>query len=151
MRLLTRSGRAAWLAAPALVLALAGCSMFGGGGEPETTATTGNAQANSSGAPAEGELDVRRYLGPDYCPEIRIPDGFEVLRRLFGRGRCLCRTRQDGRGFCRDKSRRNVDIGRAHPITSISACSAPAALIACRMEMTSRGPTPRAFSPSTTC
>src|SRR6185312_16097253 len=41
---------------------------------------------------------------------------------------------------------------RVHqPITSISAWSAPAALIACRMEMMSRGPTPSAFNPSTRC
>src|SRR5476649_2856331 len=33
----------------------------------------------------------------------------------------------------------------------MSACSASAALIACRMEMMSRGPTPSAFSPSTRC
>ena len=39
---------------------------------------------------------------------------------------------------------------RVHqPITWMSACSAPAALIACRMEMMSRGPTPSAFRPST--
>jgi hypothetical protein len=78
MRLLTRSGRIAWLLAPAFALALAGCSMFGRG-EPETTAAT--ASANASAAPEEGELDVRRYLGPDYCPELRIPEGAQLLRR----------------------------------------------------------------------
>src|SRR5579859_7468019 len=40
--------------------------------------------------------------------------------------------------------------GRAqHHITSISACSAPAALIACRMVIRSRGPMPSALRPET--
>ena len=43
----------------------------------------------------------------------------------------------------------DLEIGGTHPITSISACSAPAALIACRIEIMSRGPTPSAFSPLT--
>jgi hypothetical protein len=75
MRSLIRLGGAAWLVAPVLVLALAGCSMFGGGGEPETTATT--TTTDESGE----TLDVRRYLGPDYCPELRIPEGTQLLRR----------------------------------------------------------------------
>ena len=66
---------------PALALMLGGCLGLGGGSEPETTATTEAAGVTAAGAPAEGEIDVRRYLGPDYCPEIRIPEGFEVLRR----------------------------------------------------------------------
>src|ERR1700712_2680262 len=41
---------------------------------------------------------------------------------------------------------------RVHqPITWMSAWSAPAALMACRMEMRSPGPTPSALSPSTRC
>src|SRR5690606_18147805 len=36
-----------------------------------------------------------------------------------------------------------------HQITSISACRAPAALMACRMLIMSRGLTPRAFKPLT--
>jgi hypothetical protein len=47
--------------------------MFGGGGKPETASTTG--------AAADGQIDVRRFLGPDYCPELRIPQGKEVVRR----------------------------------------------------------------------
>src|SRR5215217_808200 len=39
--------------------------------------------------------------------------------------------------------------GKAHHITSISAWRAPAALMACRMEIMSRGVTPRALSPLT--
>src|SRR5215510_798184 len=38
-----------------------------------------------------------------------------------------------------------------HHITSISAWIAPAALIACRIEIRSRGPMPSAFNPSTSC
>ena len=63
--------------AAALVL-IGGCSMWGrGGGEkPETTAATTPAAATSS-----GEIDVRRYLGPNYCPEIRVLSGAELMRR----------------------------------------------------------------------
>lgn len=58
----------------ALALALAGC-MGSGGGDPQVTAV-------SAAAPAAGEeIDVRRYIGPDYCPEIRIREGTELLRR----------------------------------------------------------------------
>src|SRR5581483_124674 len=45
-------------------------------------------------------------------------------------------------------NRREADRG-GHHITSISAWIAPVALIACRIEIKSRGPTPSAFSPST--
>ncbi len=35
-----------------------------------------------TGAPANpDEIDLRRYLGPDYCPDIRVREGTEVLRR----------------------------------------------------------------------
>lgn len=66
------SSRARAALAPALALALTGCLGLGGSG-PDTTATT-----EASGAE---ELDVRRFLGPDYCPEIRIRPGTEVARR----------------------------------------------------------------------
>lgn len=64
----------------AVALGTAGCSVFGrgGGGEPTATAST-----DPTG---EGQIDVRRYLGPDYCPEMRILDGAELLRR-YERGR----------------------------------------------------------------
>jgi len=58
---------------PVCAFALAGC-MGAGGSEPETTATTE--------AASEEQIDIRRYLGPDYCPEIRIPDGYELVRRF---------------------------------------------------------------------
>lgn len=74
MRLRTEFNWFARLAfAPACALMLAGCLGMGDL-EPETTATT---TAEST----EGQIDIRRYLGPDYCPEIRIPEGFELMRR----------------------------------------------------------------------
>jgi hypothetical protein len=80
MRLLMPSMRRDGLCAVAvLALLLAGCSMFGRGGEPDTTATTASTAA-TGGAAAAGEIDVRRYLGPDYCPELRIQDGTELVR-----------------------------------------------------------------------
>ncbi len=36
----------------------------------------------AAGAPANAdEIDIRRFLGPDYCPELRVREGTEVLRR----------------------------------------------------------------------
>lgn len=60
------------LAAPVLALVIGGCSAFGGGSRPEPAA------ANKADG---GEIDVARYLGPDYCPELRIPEGTELMRR----------------------------------------------------------------------
>ncbi len=65
--------------ASALALALSACSMFGGL-EPQVTATA------SPAASAEGEIDPRKFLGPNYCPEIRIREGTEVAR-LYEWGR----------------------------------------------------------------
>src|SRR5579863_10115772 len=51
-----------------------------------------------------------------------------------------------------DRGERRAEVYRTcHHITSMSAWIAPAALIACRMEMRSRGPMPSALSPSTIC
>jgi len=53
-----------------------GCSMFGRGDpEPATTAAT------AASSPQSEEIDVRRYLGPDYCPELRVLGGAELVRR----------------------------------------------------------------------
>jgi hypothetical protein len=60
-----------------LALLAAGCSVLGGGpkAEPAATASTGP-------KPGEAEqIDIRRYLGPDYCPELRILNGAELVRR----------------------------------------------------------------------
>jgi len=61
-----------------LALAAAGCSMFGRGGGAEPVATASTGETVGQGA---GQIDVRRYLGPDYCPELRVLDGAELLRR----------------------------------------------------------------------
>lgn len=63
---------AAALPVTVLVLALAGC---GGAGLFGGTSTTQQAAAQQE------EIDVRRYLGPDYCPEVRIRQGTESVRR----------------------------------------------------------------------
>jgi hypothetical protein len=57
----------------AMALAAAGCSVFrgGGGAEPAATASTGEGSE---------QIDVRRLLGPDYCPELRILDGAQLVR-----------------------------------------------------------------------
>lgn len=60
------------------LLLAGGCSMWGFGDEkPETTAAT-----NSTGSTAKDEeIDVRQYIGPDYCPEIRVVNGAELMRQ----------------------------------------------------------------------
>lgn len=41
----------------------------------------------AAGAPANpDEIDIRRYLGPDYCPDLRVREGTEMLRR-YERGK----------------------------------------------------------------
>jgi len=72
-----QAARAGVLAAAALAL-IGGCSMWGFGDEkPETTATT--TPATAAGDP--DAIDIRRYLGPNYCPEIRVLSGAELMRR----------------------------------------------------------------------
>src|SRR6185312_9541461 len=85
-------------------------------------------------------------------------DTLEVARRShrlrlgrrvdLGRSsRALCAGEQIGGG----KTRSGKGEGGVHHITSMSAWIAPAALIACRMAIRSRGPMPSAFRPSTSC
>src|SRR5882672_11383487 len=64
-------------------LLLGGCSMFGrGDSKPETTAATAASATDAKPAAASADqIDVRSYLGPDYCPEIRVLDGAELMRR----------------------------------------------------------------------
>lgn len=67
------------LAAPVLALLLTGCMSFGdvdGGGGGTATAAADEA--------GDGEIDIRRYLGPDYCPEIRVLPGTQLMRRHDG-------------------------------------------------------------------
>ena len=41
----------------------------------------------NAGTPANpGEVDLRRYLGPDYCPDLRVREGTQMLRR-YERGK----------------------------------------------------------------
>src|SRR5690606_11714527 len=68
---------------------------------------------------------------------------------LEGRGGLAHPRGGDGGGRGRlEQGRGDGQIAHAH-ITSISACSAPAVLMACRMLIMSRGLTPRAFRPLT--
>jgi hypothetical protein len=70
-----RSFQRTWPAlAPALALLLAGCLGLGGSGPDDAATETTKASATAP------ELDVRRYLGPDYCPEIRVREGLELVR-----------------------------------------------------------------------
>ena len=64
---------AAALGAAVLALAAAGCSSNGGGGILGGPSTQAAAQ--------QQQMDVRRYIGPDYCPEVRVRKGTEALRR----------------------------------------------------------------------
>src|SRR4051794_29287775 len=66
---------------------------------------------------------------------------FRVERILDGLG---CALRHSHRGRDRERCQRSH-----HHITSISACRAPDALIACRIAIRSRGPIPSALRPST--
>src|SRR5262245_5889508 len=61
----------------------------------------------------------------------------------------VARRRHDGRAQ-RATARSEAERGRHH-ITSMSAWMAPEALMACRMEIMSRGPMPSALRPSTSC
>jgi hypothetical protein len=65
--------------APALGLMLSGCLGIGGDPAADPAATA----AVTPAAAEAGELDVRRYLGPDYCPEIRIREGTELVREFL--------------------------------------------------------------------
>ena len=55
-------------------LFLTGCMGIGSG--PEVTSSTASAEPE--------QIDIRRFIGPDYCPEIRIRPGTEVLREYRG-------------------------------------------------------------------
>lgn len=62
-----------------LVLGLSGCMGMGGSGRETPAAAEETAAAEAT--PATEEIDPRRYIGPDYCPELRIREGTELLRR----------------------------------------------------------------------
>lgn len=52
---------------------LAGCVGAGGSTPPITPA--------AATADGTGQVDVRKFIGPDYCPELRVREGTELLRR----------------------------------------------------------------------
>ena len=60
----------------AVALALGSC--MGGSDPSQTSAIT--AASTAEGGESEA-IDVRRYLGPDYCPELRIREGSQLVRR----------------------------------------------------------------------
>jgi hypothetical protein len=68
-------GSAGLALAPGLAFVLSGCMGMAG----DSSGTTALANNNAQPASAE-QVDVRRYIGPDYCPEIRVREGTEVLR-----------------------------------------------------------------------
>lgn len=76
-----RSRETGWKVFPPILLTLALSGCFGLGGDKAPLSATSSPGA----APAEGEIDIRRYLGPDYCPEIRVRQNTEALR-VFERG-----------------------------------------------------------------
>lgn len=43
---------------------------------PAAPASTGSTTASAD----PGQIDIRRYLGPNYCPEMRILNGAELMR-----------------------------------------------------------------------
>jgi hypothetical protein len=70
------SGRARLALTSAIALVLAGC--MGSSGPSQTSAIT-TATTEASADPEA--IDIRRYLGPDYCPELRIREGAQLVRR----------------------------------------------------------------------
>jgi hypothetical protein len=64
---------AAFAAGLLALFALGGCSIM------DNIRPGSKASAEKVSADAE-EIDVRRYIGPDYCPELRVYDGAELIR-----------------------------------------------------------------------
>ena len=60
-----------------------GCLACGGFGDatPDHSDRRSPADRPRPRAGQDGEIDVRRYLGPDYCPELRVLNGAELVRR----------------------------------------------------------------------
>src|SRR5712672_3276657 len=106
-------------------------------------------------------LDAAGHLRKHRIQKHRL----EVLRRRFrlglrlrrhlgqGVGELIVRTAVTHRhhGLGGHAAAGAVDQARLHHITSMSAWIAPAALIACRMPIRSRGPMPSPLRPSTSC
>src|SRR5258708_30278111 len=89
-------------------------------------------------------LDAFEHGAHEFIDE----DSFEIFRRFRALGGVFRRPQIPLRFGGRERGR-ELQVVRGHPTTSISACTAPAALMACRIEIMSRGPTPSAFKPLT--
>src|SRR5690606_9588999 len=93
-----------------------------------------------------GGLDAREHL-LEHRRQERGLEGLGGLLDLPALGQFGGAARPGLGG--EEGGRQGDGAGQAHHITSMSACRAPAALMVCRMEIMSRGVTPRAFSPAT--
>jgi hypothetical protein len=89
MRSVVRSIAVSRLGVSLVALSLAGCMALGRS-KPESGASAAAASAGTAtaeaaaadGSKAAGDqIDIRRYLGPNYCPELRIRPGSQLLRR----------------------------------------------------------------------
>src|SRR5258708_9027164 len=106
-------------------------------------------------------LDAAGHLREHRIEKHRL----EIGRRRLGLGLCLWGNLGQGvgegivrpavahrhQGFGGHAAGGAVDQAALHHITSMSAWIAPAALIACRMPIRSRGPMPSPLRPSTSC
>ena len=77
-----RLAAATFLGLAAAALLLGGCSMFGDGdSKPETTAATTPSQVSPTTKASADQIDIRQYLGPNYCPELRIVHNAELIQK----------------------------------------------------------------------
>src|ERR1700730_13370276 len=106
-------------------------------------------------------LEAARHLREHRVEEHRLEIGRGRLGLGLRRRRDFCQRVGEivirvaviagDRGLRGDAAADVVAEARQHHITSISASMAPAALIACRMPIRSRGPMPSPLRPSTSC
>ena len=97
-------------------------------------------------------IDAGEHLAEHRVEEHRL----EIVRAARAPWRCIgwravaAPIAAERRDAVRGRRRADASDCRHH-ITSMSAWIAPAALIACRIEIRSRGPMPSALRPSTSC
>ena len=73
------------LVAGLVVLSLTACTSIKLPGFGKRSEEPGGTRVAGGGPANPDEIDVRRYLGPNYCPELRVRKGTEMLQR-FVRG-----------------------------------------------------------------